>query len=283
MDVSIIILNYNTFSLTSQCIQSIYQQTKGVDFEIILVDNASTECSPEKFLELFPEIKLVKNNENRGFAKGCNDGIKQAKGEYILLLNSDTVLLNDAISITSNFLKQHNNIGAATCRLENADTSPQNNCQPFFTLSKIIGEQLRIHKLFPKNKRGKIWWGPYFNYNETAYPDWVWATFFMFPKKILEIFPEQKLPETFWMYIEDMEWCWLIRKAGYKIAFVPEGRVLHYGGGDAHTDRTKKMMDKNFRKFYELYYGKTYATILLFLMKVLNWSQWRKWSLFRRK
>jgi hypothetical protein len=88
---------------------------------------------------------------------------------------------------------------------------------------------------------------------------------------------EQKLPETFWMYVEDMEWCWLIRKAGYKIAFVPEGRTLHYGGGNAHTDKTKKMMDENFRKFYYLYYGKTYANILLFLMRILNWSQWRKW------
>ncbi len=279
--ISIIILNYNTFTLTSQCIQSIYQHTKAVDFEIILVDNASTEYPPDKFLEIFPKIKLVKNSENRGFSRGCNDGIKHSTGDYILLLNSDTVLLNDAISITFNFLKQHQDVGVVTCRVENPDTSPQNNCQPFFTLSKIIGEQLRIHKLFSKDKRGKIWWGPYFNYNQIAYPNWIWGTFFMFPRKILEIFPEQKLPETLWMYVEDMEWCWLIRKAGYKIAFVPEGRVLHYGG--AHTEKTTKIINENSKQFYYLYYGKTYTNILLFLMKILDWSQWRKWSFFKKR
>jgi len=101
--VSIIILNYNSFDLTCQCISSIYEKTKNVDFEIIIVDNASTLDNPDKFLELFPKIKLVKNTENRGFAGGCNDGIKVADGDNILLLNSDTKLLNDAISITYDF------------------------------------------------------------------------------------------------------------------------------------------------------------------------------------
>jgi len=85
--ISIIILNYNSFDLTCQCISSIYENTKNVDFEIIIVDNASTVDNPDKFLELFPEIKLVKNTENRGFAGGCNDGIKEAKGDTILILN----------------------------------------------------------------------------------------------------------------------------------------------------------------------------------------------------
>jgi GT2 family glycosyltransferase len=91
---------------------------------------------PDKFLELFPKINLVKNTENRGFAGGCNDGIKVADGDNILLLNSDTKLLNDAISITYDFLKKHQNIGIVTCRLENIDGSPQNNCYHFSKNSK---------------------------------------------------------------------------------------------------------------------------------------------------
>lgn len=252
--ISIIILNYNTFDLTSQCIRSIYEQTINVPFEIILVDNASTECNPEKFLEEFRQVRLVKNTENRGFSRGCNDGIAHALGQYILLLNSDTVLLNDAISIVYHFLTKQPDVGIATCRVENNNSTPQNNCQRFPSQKLALYEKLRLHKFFSKRKRGKIWFGSYFNYNEIAFPDWVWGTFFMFPKSLLQHFPENKLTETFWMYVEDMEWCWIARKAGYKVAFVPDGRVLHYGGGSAHTPETIKMINENFKHFLNLYY-----------------------------
>ncbi len=273
--VSIIILNYNSFDLTCQCISSIYKYTKNVDFEIIVVDNASTLDNPDKFLELFPKIKLVKNTENRGFAGGCNDGIKVANGDNILLLNSDTKLLNDAISITYDFLNKHQNIGIVTCRLENIDGSPQNNCQAFPKIKNILIELFRIHKLLHRNKVYKNLYGPFFNYSEIAYPDWVWGTFFMFTKKLLTIFSNQLLPETFWMYGEDMEWCWLAKQAGYEIAFVPNGKVLHYGGN--HHPEAEKMIHDNYNQFIKLYYNKINACMIIGLLKILEWSQWRKW------
>jgi len=273
--VSIIILNYNSFDLTCQCISSIYKYTKNVDFEIIVVDNASTLDNPDKFLELFPKIKLVKNTENRGFAGGCNDGIKVANGDNILLLNSDTKLLNDAISITYDFLNKHQNIGIVTCRLENIDGSPQNNCQAFPKIKNILIELFRIHKLLHRNKVYKNLYGPFFNYSEIAYPDWVWGTFFMFTKKLLTIFSNQLLPETFWMYGEDMEWCWLAKQAGYEIAFVPNGKVLHYGGN--HHPEAEKMIHDDYNQFIKLYYNKINACIIIGLLKILEWSQWRKW------
>ncbi len=274
--ISIIILNYNTFDLTCQCIESIYKETKKVDFEIIIVDNASTVDDPDKFLELFPKIKLVKNTENRGFAGGCNDGIKVAKGDTILLLNSDTKLLNDAISITYDFLNTHPNVGIVTCRLENEDGSPQNNCYHFPSISKTLIELLRLQKFFPKSNLKKTLYGYFFDYDNIAYPDYIWGAFFMFPKKLLNIFPKQLLPETFWMYFEDMEWCWLARQAGYEIAFVPNGKVLHYGGKN-HNPKALKMMNDNFNQFLKLYYNKMHAWIIIRLIKILEWSQWRKW------
>lgn len=274
--ISIIILNYNTFDLTCQCIESIYKETKKVDFEIIIVDNASTVDDPDKFLELFPKIKLVKNTENRGFAGGCNDGIKVAKGDTILLLNSDTKLLNDAISITYDFLNTHPNVGIVTCRLENEDGSPQNNCYHFPSISKTLIELLRLQKFFPKSNFKKTLYGYFFDYDNIAYPDYIWGAFFMFPKKLLDIFSNQLLPETFWMYFEDMEWCWLARKSGYEIAFVPDARVLHYGGKN-HNPKALKMMNDNFNQFLKLYYNKMHAWIIIRLLKILEWSQWRKW------
>src|SRR6187551_458695 len=97
MDVSIIIINYNTFDLTSNCIRSVVEQTKNVSYEIILVDNASVEKDAVEFSNIFPQIVLVKSSTNLGFAKGCNLGIEHSKGDYILLLNSDTVLVNNAV------------------------------------------------------------------------------------------------------------------------------------------------------------------------------------------
>jgi GT2 family glycosyltransferase len=278
--LSIIILNYNSFDFTYQCIKSIYEHTKNVNFEIIVVDNASTRDDIDKFLEFFPEIRLVRNKENRGFAGGCNDGIRVASGNTILLLNSDTKLLNDAISITYNFLINHPKVGIATCRIENADGSPQNNCQAFPKIKNILIELFRIHKLLPRNKVGKILFGPFFVYSEIAYPDWVWGTFFMFPKNLLHIFPDELLPETFWMYVEDMQWCWLTRHAGYEVAFVPDGKVLHFGGSN-HSPISEKMITDNFTKFLKLYYGNIHSWLIIRLLKVLKWSQWRRW--YRQK
>lgn len=221
---------------------------------MILVNNASTECPPEMFHEVFPDITLVKNNENRGFAKGCNDGIAHAKGEYILLLNSDTILLNNAIGICLEHLKAKPDNGVVTCRLENSDGTPQNNCQRFPSYWLSLAEKLRLHKLYPKKKRGTIWLGPYFDYASNANPDWVWGTFFMFRKDLLDVFPDKKLTETFWMYVEDMEWCWIANKAGRNVVFTPDGIVLHYGGNEAKSEKIKKMIDNNFRKFLKLYY-----------------------------
>ena len=98
----------------------------------------------------------------------------------------------------------------------------------------------------------------------------------MFPRKLLDIFPNQLLPETFWMYFEDMEWCWLARQAGYEVVFVPDGRVLHYGGKN-HNPKAIKMMNDNFNQFLKLYYNKMHAWIIIRLLKILEWSQWRKW------
>jgi GT2 family glycosyltransferase len=240
------------------------------------VDNASTVDDPDKFLELFLKIKLVKNTENHGFAGGCNDGIKVAKGDTILLLNSDTKLLNDAISITYDFLNTHPNVGIVTCRLENEDGSPQNNCYHFPSISKTLIELLRLQKFFPKSNFKKTLYGYFFDYDNIAYPDYIWGDFFMFPKKLLDIFSNQLLPETFWMYFEDMEWCWLARQAGYEIAFVPNGIVLHYGGKN-HNPKALKMMNDNFNQFLKLYYNKMHAWIIIRLLKILEWSQWRKW------
>jgi GT2 family glycosyltransferase len=268
--LSIIILNYNTFLSTSNCIQSIIDFTEGIEYEIIIVDNASSDCEPDNFIKKFPEIKLIKNSENLGFSKGINSALPFTNGEIILLLNSDTLLLNNAIEPCIKHLNNNEHTGVITTRLIDIDDQVQNNCQRFPSAWLMIYEKLRLHKLLKPSRQGEKMLGPYFSYNENIECDWVWGTFFMFPKKILRIFSENKLPETFWMYGEDLEWCWLIKKEGYKVVFSSEGKVLHFGGGKSHSKTSIKMIDKNFREFYRIYYGKFQAKIIITTFKILN-------------
>src|SRR5579859_6527191 len=117
MDVSVIIVNYNTFALTCACVQSIIDNTKDLHYEIILVDNKSTEINPDEFVKKFRAIILIKSETNVGFAKGNNLGINRSSGKYILLLNSDTVLLNNAISCAMNFLEREPRVGVVSAKL----------------------------------------------------------------------------------------------------------------------------------------------------------------------
>ena len=128
---SIIIINYNTFELTCKCIESVLTHTKELDFEIVLLDNASTENVPGTFKERFPNIQFIQCETNLGFSKGNNLAIQSCKGEVILLLNSDTEVIDDSISESYRELMADTNIGALTCKLIYPNGTVQHNCQSF--------------------------------------------------------------------------------------------------------------------------------------------------------
>ncbi len=250
--VSIIIVNYNTFELTSKCIESVYTFTKLVDFEVIVVDNASIDSDPNEFLVQFPKIKLVKSDENVGFAKGNNLGISQAKGEVILLLNSDTELTDDSISIAYQDLQTKSKCGVVTGKLMYPDGRIQHNCQAFPSIGKQILERTRFHKFLSSTQKSKRLQGFYFDYSKSGNPDWVWGTFFMFRKSLLNEFPFTKLPETYFMYMEDMEWCMEIRKRGYTIHYNPTISVIHHMGGS--SGNSSKLIQIHYLDFIQRYY-----------------------------
>lgn len=265
MDVSIIIVNYNTFQLTSNCIQSIYKKSEGFTFEIILVDNASTECDANDFKNIFPDITLVINNENVGFARGNNCGIKYAKGRLLLLLNSDTELVNNAISLCVKFLYDNTQVGAVTTRLQFPSGVVQHNCQRFPSVQYQLLELLRLQKIFPAFNSKLM--GSFFNYKEIAYPDWIWGTFFLFRKDILLQLPDKKLPDETFMYGEDMEWCMEFSKLSFLIAFIPDGIVMHIGGASKADKQV--LMETNREIFLKNYYSWWNRSLIRLLDKLL--------------
>lgn len=265
--VSIVIINYNTFQLTCNCIESIYTKCKEGDFEIILVDNASTECNPDLFIEKFANLILIKSDVNVGFAKGNNLGIQVAKGEYILLLNSDTELINDAIRPCEEYLKKYINVGVVTTKLRFPDGKIQSTCQRFPNVIYNILELLRFQKFFPK-LGGRLLLGGFFDYKTSVKVDWTWGAFFMFPARILKEFPEQKLYDKFFMYCEDMKWCLDIKKLGYTIDYIPDGEVIHYMGASAGAK--KPLMIQNHEILMKENFGKLHRKLIVLVEKILQ-------------
>ncbi len=277
MQLSIIIINYNTFTLTCNCIQSIYDKLVDVEYEIVLVDNASVECDPILFKLKFPEIKLVVSPLNSGFTGGNNLGVENSKGDYLLLLNSDTELINNAPKICLDHLLQHREVGMTTCQLLYPDGRVQYNCRRFRTISWELLEIFPLYKLLPKAKREALMLHHYFDHQSFANCDWVWGAFMLFPKSIIQQLPRKKLSDDFFMYCEDTLWCWDFKQLGYQIHFLPQAKVMHVHKGSVSKDKWLKIRTTSIRnhaqfmkKFYPdfrwyifaaIYYTKQYGAL----------------------
>jgi GT2 family glycosyltransferase len=206
-----------------------------LDVEIILVDNASHECNPEDFKKIFPEINLIRSEQNLGFAKGNNIGIAQAKGEYILLMNSDCELLNNAPLLSYNYMEENKSCGLNTAQLQYPNGKLQYNCRRFRTISWELLELIPLYLLLPKKKRESLMLHHYFDHQRQIDCDWVWGAYVFFPSKILLQLPGEKLAEDFFMYCEDTLWCWQIKQLGYTINFLPEAKVMHVHKGSSNS------------------------------------------------
>jgi GT2 family glycosyltransferase len=287
MDVSIIIVNYNTFQLTSDCIRSVIKYTRDVSYEIILVDNASTECDANDFQKNFPEIKLIANTHNLGFAKGNNEGIEKAEGECILLLNSDTLLIEDSISKCFYYFKKNQKCGALSVKLIFPDGKVQTQASRFPSATLDLLELFRANKWLPTKISSKIFLGRFWNYDEPVRADYVWGTFFFFPKKILTPLPENKLPETFHFYTEDVEWCYVIRQQGYYIQYLPDTSVIHLMGQSGKqlypNTKKQKILAENLKTFILKYKGKRYWILYKFIHTLLLQSQMKNRELYKEE
>ncbi len=212
---------------------------KEVD-EIIVIDNASTELDANRFLQEFPQIRLIKSDKNGGFACGNNLGIEKATGDYILLLNSDTVLQDDTISKCIDVMKQRNDIGVLGCRMIYPDGGIQYSARRFRSISWELLDLFRfIPLLMPYRKRASRMLAKYFRHDADMECDWVNGAYFLFPKRVLEQLPGKKLDDRFFMYGEDQLWCEQIKNLGYKIIFYSGSTIIHINSGS--TDISKQL------------------------------------------
>ncbi|WP_294659960.1 glycosyltransferase family 2 protein [uncultured Fusobacterium sp.] len=239
MDVSIIIVNYNTLNLTKNAIDSVLEKTEGISYEIILVDNDSVDGSVEFFEKNYKDkIILVKNKENLGFGRANNKGIEKAKGKYIFLLNSDTLLINNAIKILYDFMEENEKCGICGGNLYNKDLSPTDS----FSNSTLNYKTLYWDKILKKlnffSKKLK-------SFNYTIFPKKVQVIIgadMMLSRKLLSEI--KGFDVDFFMYHEENELCVRALKKGYEIYSVPAAKIIHLEGKSSKFKEKRFILEK---------------------------------------
>jgi GT2 family glycosyltransferase len=241
-DVSIIIVNYNTISLLRDCLTSL-MQTECRVCELIVVDNASADGSAEMVASEFPGVVLVRNRQNAGFSKANNQGMKLAKGKYLLLLNSDTVVRAGAVEIMAEFLDSQAAVGAVTCKLLNADGTIQasisNRPGPVLLFFRLLGVSRlvsgdRARRWLSRTcgfflgKTIRSYLAPYTAHDSPVEVENISGACMMLRREVVQ--QVGFLDEGFFMYFEDMDYCVRLQNAGWKMYYLPQGEIIHLGG-----------------------------------------------------
>ena len=269
MDLSVIIVNWNTKKLLEDCLRSIFKFTKNVSFEVVVVDNGSSDGSQAMVKKKFPQVKLIPNKDNLGFAKASNQGIKLATGKYILLLNSDTYLIENSFKkLLDDARSLGEKLGAMGPLLLNEDRSIQQSVGFFPNIPQIFWWMTFFDDL-----PGGTFLKPYHVDHDSFYKsehevDWVTGAVFLIPKKVIE--KAGMLDEKIFMYGEDFEWCFRIKKAGFKVYFSPAAKIVHIGGGSLKKVRTRAYIGEfeGIKYFYSKHKDKTSLQILRLLLKM---------------
>lgn len=279
VDLSIIIVNWNTREFLKNCLRSIYRTTRNMKFEIIVVDNASSDGSAEMVEKEFPGTRLIKNKENRGFAFANNQGIKVAQGEFVLLLNSDTIILDNAIEESMNFMRRYKKAGAMGCKLLNQNGSLQPSCHRFISLGGAVLHKIGILKLLPRQYRAKFE-SPIVSWNndEIKEVDYVKGAFLLLSASAIRKIG--LLDEQFFMYAEEADLCLRLRRSGLKVYFYPFAKIIHLKGQSSQSVGSVMEVQmivsrvRFLKKHHSLMYylGYRYASLLLHLLKTLIYN-----------
>jgi GT2 family glycosyltransferase len=267
LDVSIIIVNWNTRKLLQNCLKSVYERTGDVKYEVIVVDNGSTDDSVEMVKKNFPQVNIIENAENLGFARANNIGIQTSKGRYICLINSDITLLDDCIGKLISFMDSRPAVGITGPKILNSDRTIQHSCRHFPSIWNNLCQSLGLNHLFPKSAFFSDWIMDYWGHDSIRSVDALSGCFLMVRRKALE--EVGLLDEDFFIYGEDLDWCRRFRKASWDIVFYPETEATHLIGASSANAPIKFYLElqKAGLQYWRKHHGRigrvSYAAVIL--------------------
>lgn len=269
--VSIIILNYNTKELLRNCIDSIIKSTK-INYEIIVVDNGSTDDSVQMIEENYKEIVLIKNKSNLGFSAGNNKARTKVKGKFVLFLNSDTIIKEDSIDKSVAYFENLSNVGALTVKqvLLNG-TLDKDSRRSFPTPWVTFTHFSRLDRIFPKSRIFSQYWYGYLPADKTHPVDALQGSYFLTTKKILD--EVDWFSEDYFLDGEDIDLSWKIKQLGYRLIYYPKVEIVHLKGATKKKNKKLKLKEKKERQKYVL---AGIEAMLIFYKKHL----WQKYPIY---
>jgi GT2 family glycosyltransferase len=260
--ISIIIVSWNTTQLLENCLRSILAHPPLSSLEIWVVDNASTDGSPRMVREKFPQVHLIENHENVGFARANNQALQQSTGQYHLLLNPDTLVSAGALQALADFLDKHPKTGAAGPRILNPDSSLQISSHPRPTLTRELWYLFHLDAVLPYAAYPKAKWQT----NQPQEVDILMGACLVIRKDVLD--QVGILDEGYFIYSEEVDLCYRIQRAGWHLHWIPQAEVVHFGGQSTQQVPTEMFLNlyhskvKYFRKHYGWSAAQIYKVIL---------------------
>jgi len=254
--VSVIIVNWNTLDLLRDCIRSVMAETKS-PYEIIVVDNASSDDSAAMVQSEFPDAILIANQKNMGFAGANNQGLGIASGQSVLLLNPDTIVLDRAIDKMLDWLNAHNDVGCVGCQVLEGPGIIQRTCFADPGPANLVIVELGLMRLAKYIRFFGRPWYTWWDRCSSRDVDVVSGMFMLVPRNVLE--QVGPLDDAFFIYAEEADWCRRIRSAGWRCVFTPEAQIIHLDGGSKSTSQIGSKMYVQMQKSHLIYVRKHYG------------------------
>ena len=270
--LSIVIVNYNVKNLLKKCLESIFEYEKDTKFEVIVVDNNSTDHSQEMLKRDFPQVKLIENKRNLGFSRGCNQGIKESQGRYILLLNPDTELTPGGFKEIIDFMDSDPKVGISGPKMMDQEGNLQFSCRSFPSyLTAISSSQSILNRIFPDNLLSQKYLLKNQDHSQIREVDWVSGSCLLAKREMLE--KVGLLDERFYMYVEDVDLCYRAKMAGFSVFYFPTVVVIHHIGKSTQKKKLNMLVEHH-RSMY--YFYRKHHNPNVFLRGIVFLSVWMR-------
>jgi GT2 family glycosyltransferase len=277
LDITIIVPNYNTRELLRQCLASIYEHTRGIEFEVICIDDNSLDGSADMVAKDFPQVVLVRNTTGKMYARNNNLGMEMSRARYACLLNSDTKMIANAFGPLVEFMDSHPDAAGCTPKILNADGSIQFCVRRFAGLGTLILQGLNLHKLFPNGGVATKYYAADFDHSYEQEIEALGTTAFVIRRSTWE--RAGMLDERFPLYQVDLAYCYMLKSKGYKVYYTPCAEIIHYGSQSVNQKAIAgiRMQHQGFIDFNDHYdYFSSNRVVKFLLRQAVLMRYWLK-------
>ncbi|MEO0288302.1 MAG: glycosyltransferase family 2 protein [candidate division WOR-3 bacterium] len=246
--ISVIVVTYNSEKFIRSCLKSVISSFKKREFEIIVVDNCSSDSTARIVYDEFKNVRLIRLKKNKGFAYANNLAMERSNGDFLCLLNPDTIVTENALERMADFLERNDDVGMVGAKLKNFDGSLQLSCRRFPNyLNVFFGRKSLLRNIFPNNPISKDFMLEYLDYDKIQDVDWMMGAAVMLKKDLVEKIGF--FDENFKLFVEDTDLCYRIKKSGKRVVFLPDAIVFHFHGASVKEGFSRAQVYHNLGMF----------------------------------